>query len=310
MPATIETIFAKQFSPTLLILSQQKQSKMASKVRLESVTNAEDAYFDTIDAEEDPEQDTTRHGDTPLSESEFGRRRIRPQKWHKGTMLDSRDLARMLANPTGSVVQSFAMSFGRKKDKIIRDAALGTATIGKEGGSSVDFKDESISINGDGTVTTLGTLATEAGGGTLNDMSLAKMVIMLEIFNTADVDADIMKHWAISPKTLGDLLLIEQFGSSDYNTVKALQAGKIEFYMGFYPFWTNLLTKDAVTDTAYRSIAWAMDGIILATIGDLSTSIDKRTDKCNDNQIYSKMDIGAVRMEGAKVHECLNKVAQ
>ena len=310
MPATIETIFAKQFSPTLLILSQQKQSKMASKVRLESVTNAEDAYFDTIDAEEDPEQDTTRHGDTPLSESEFGRRRVRPVKWHKGTMLDSRDLARMLANPTGSVVQSFAMSFGRKKDKVIRDAALGTAAIGKEGASTVEFKDESISINGDGTATTLGTLATEAGSVSLVDMSLAKMVLMLEIFNTADVDADIMKHWAISPKTLGDLLLIEQFGSSDYNTVKALQAGKIEFYMGFYPFWTNLLTKDAATDTAYRSIAWAMDGIILATIGDLCTSIDKRSDKCNDYQIYSKMDLGAVRMEGAKVHECLNKVAQ
>jgi hypothetical protein len=310
MPATIETIFAKQFSPTLLILSQQKGSKFESKVRRETVSRAEEAYFDTVDADDDPVQDNTRHGDTPLDEGEYGRRQAKPVKWHKGRMLDSYDLARMYADPTGPTVQSFAYSFGRKKDKIIRDAALGTAYIGKEGASSVTFQAESVSINGDGTTTTLGTLATAAGSDVVADISLAKMLIMGEIFNNADVDPDIMRYWAVSPKCVGDMLDLTEVGSADYNTVKALREGKVDYFAGFNFFWTNLLTKDAATETAYRTIAWAQDGIILATIGDLTTSIDKRTDKCNEKQIYSKMDLAAVRMEGAKVHECLNKVAR
>ena len=308
MTATIDGIFAKQFSPTLLILSQQKGSKFADKIRPEGVNSAEEAYFDTIDAEDDPVESTDRHGDTPLSESEFGRRRVVPVLWDKGTMLDRYDLNRMRADPNGPVVQSFAYSFGRKKDKLIRDAALGTANIGKEGASTVDFKDESISINGDGTTTTLGTLAVV--GGSLADMDVGRMLIMMEIFNNADVDPDIMKYWAVTPKDIGDMLALEKVGSSDYNTVKALQAGKLEYYAGFNFFWTNLLTKDAATSTGYRTIAWAKDGIILATIGDMSTSIDKRADKKNEKQIYSRMDLGAVRMEGAKVHECITKVAR
>lgn len=304
--ATIDTIFAKQFSPTLLILSQQTGSKFEGKVRSEPVDSAEEAYFDTIDAEDDPVESNERHGDTPLSESEYGRRRVKPVLWDKGTMLDRHDLNRMRANPNGPVVQSFAMSFGRKKDKIIIAAALGTANIGKEGASTIDFKDESISINGDGTTTTLGTLAAVT---TIADIDLAKLLIMLEIFNNADVNPDIEKFWAIKPKDVGDLLALTQIGSSDYNTVKALQAGKLEYFAGFNFFWTNLITKD-VTETAYRTLAWAKDGIILAKIGDLTTEIDKRADKKNEKQIYSRMDLGAVRMEGAKVHECLTKIAR
>ena len=306
MPVTIDQILAKQFSPTLYMLAQQKESRFASKVRRETVSKAELAYFDTIGAEDDPEQATTRHGDTPLTESNFGRRRCVPYKWHKGTMLDSYDLLRMQADPNGPVVQSFAMAFGRKKDKIIRDAALGTAYIGKEGGSTVDFKDESIGINGDGTATTLGTLAAVA---TVADISLAKILLMMKIFNDADVDPDIPKYWAMTPKDIWALLQLTEVKSIEYNAVKGAYEGKVENYGGFQIFWTNLLTKDAATSTGYRTISWAQDGIILAYIGDLTTEIDKRTDKCNEKQIYSKMDLGAVRMEGAKVHECITKVA-
>ena len=306
MPVTIDQIMAKQFSPTLYQLAQQKESKFASKVRRETVSRAEMAYFDTIAAEDDPEQATTRHGDTPLTESTFGRRRVIPYKWHKGTMLDSYDLARMQADPNGPVLQSFAASFGRKKDKLIRDAALGTASIGKEGATTVNFYDESVSINGDGSVTTLGTLAAVA---TVAAISLAKMELMMKIFNEADVDPDITKYWAMSPKDIYDLVQLTELKSIEYNAIKAAYEGKVDFYAGFNIFWTNLLTKDAATSTAYRTIAWAQDGIILAYIGDMTTEIDKRPDKCNEKQIYSKMDLGAVRMVGVKVHECLNKVA-
>jgi hypothetical protein len=303
MPATIETIFCKQFSPTLLQLTQQTTSKFEGKVRKESVSKAEEAYFDTIAPADDPEQATTRHGTTPLVEPNLGRRRVIPYKWHTGTVLDSYDLARMYANPEGPVAQSFSMSLGRKKDKLIIAAAFADAAIGKEGASTVAFKDESISINGDGTATTLGTLAANA---TEVAMSLSKMLLMLQIFNTADVDPDLPKYWAVTPKDIGTMLDLAEVGSSDYNTVKALAAGRMESFCGFNFFWTNLLEKEAAEGLNPRTIAWAQDGIILATIGDITTEMSKRADLCNETQIYSKMDLGAVRMEGAKVHECIN----
>jgi hypothetical protein len=307
MPATVETIFCKQFSPTLLTLSQQKESKFEGKVRRETVSKAEEAYFDTISAADAPEAAVTRHGTTPLSEAQLGRRRVIPSKWHKGTVLDSYDLARMYANPEGPIAQSFAMSFGRKKDDLIIEAAFADAATGKEGATTVAFKDESIGINGStgGVATALGTLA---AASTPVTMELAKMLLMMQIFNEADVDPSIPKYWAVSPKCIKSMLDLEEVGSSDYNTVKTLVAGAVDTYMGFNFFWSNRLTKDAATSTAYRTIAWAQDGIILATIGDLTTEMSKRADLCNETQIYSKMDLGAVRMEGAKVHECLNVI--
>ena len=306
MAVTIDQVTALQFSATLQTLSQQKESKFAMRVRQERVSNAEHAYFDTIDAYDDPAQKADRHGDTPLSEATFARRKVTPWLWEAGTLLDKYDMDRMLADPQGPVVQAHAMSLGRKKDDLIYAAALGSATIGKNGGDTVTYIAEASSINGDGTVCALGTLATVE---TVADMTLAKILTMTQIFNESDVDPSIPKHWAVSPKCIADMLDIEEIGSADYNTVKALQQGKMDTYAGFSFFWTNRLDKDAATSTAWRTIAWAQDGIILATIGDINTAITQRPDKRNYTQIYSNMDLGAVRMEGAKVHECGTKIA-
>lgn len=131
---------------------------------------------------------------------------------------------------------------------------------------------------------------------------------MLQIFNEADVDESEQKYWAVTPKDISYMLDLTEVGSADYNTVKAIAAGKVDSYAGFNFFWTNRLPKDAATSTAYRTFAFTPSAIVLAYIADLTSSIDKRVDKKNSWQLYSYMDLGAVRMEGAKVHECLTVV--
>jgi hypothetical protein len=297
----------KQFSATVLMLSQQRASKFGDKVRTESVSNAEEAYFNTFDAMDDPTQDTDRHGDTPYGEYEATRRKVVPYTWEKGTIIDKKDVARMTVDPQNPVVQAHAMSFGRKKDKIIYAAMLGTAYQGKEGTTAVTFAEDSLSINGDGTVTTRGTAAVN---GTEVPMTLSKMLTMMTIFNEEDVDPDIPKYWAVSPNDIKHMLNMTEIASADYNTVKAIQQGKVESYMGFNFFWTNLLDRDTVDGTSNRTVAWAKDGVILATIADMNTKIDILPTKKYSTGIYSTMDLGAVRMDGAKVHECLNLVTQ
>jgi hypothetical protein len=301
MPVTIDQVTAQQFSKTVLLLSQQKGSKFASKVRNESVSNAELAYFDTLAMDEDTAQKTGRHQGTPVTEPNFGRRKVMPVPWTNNKGLDKEDLDRMIPDPTNIVSQNQALSLGRKKDDVIISAATGIAYIGKTGATSMALKDESIGINAAGTVTVKGTAA---AAGTDTNITLAKMLIMTEIFNDADVDPDIAKYWAVAPNNISYMLSLTVVASFDYNTVKAIQQGKVDSYMGFNWFWSNRLAADS-SNVDWQTFAWAEDGIVLATIGDISTRIDERKDLDYMWQIFSKMDLGAVRMEGAKVHECL-----
>ncbi len=306
MPVTIDQVTAQKFASVLLILSQQMGSKFATRVRNENVASAELAYFDTLAEDDDTAQKTGRHEGTPLSEAIFGRRRVVPRPWTNKKALDKEDLDRMLPDPRNPVAMNQVRSLGRQKDDLLIEAALGSASIGKAGGSSIAFKDDSRSINGDGTVTTLGTLASVQS---VADISLAKLLTMMKIFNEEDVDPDIRKYWAVTPKDIEDLLNLTEVGSIDFNTVKALQQGKMETFAGFDFFWINRLTTDAVTGTANRTIAWAQDGLILASIGDISTRIEEAERLDFAWVLFSKMDLGAVRMEGEKVHECLNQIA-
>lgn len=305
MPVTIDQVTAQQYSKTLLLLSQQKGSRLAHRVRNESVASAELAYFDTIGADEDTAQKTGRHQGTPITEPLFGRRKVTPVPWTNKKVLDKEDLDRMLADPTNYVVQNQAYSLGRKKDDIIIEAALGTAYIGKTGTSSITLAEESIGINSDGSVTTLGVAPAYAGGSSTS-ITLSKMLTMTQLFNQADVDPDIPKYWAVAPSDIRYMLSLTQVGSYDYNTVKALQAGRIEEYSGFKFIWTNRLLSKLDTNDHWRTFAWAEDGIVLATIGDISTRIEEAERLDFAWVVFSKMDLGAVRMEGAKVHECLS----
>ncbi len=306
MPVTIDQVTAQKFASVLLILSQQMGSKFASRVRNENVASAELAYFDTLAEDDDTAQKTGRHQGTPISEAEFGRRRVVPLPWTNKKVLDKEDLDRMLPDPRNPVAMNQVRSLGRQKDDLLIEAALGSSSIGKAGGSSIAFEDDSRSINGDGTVTTLGTLASVQS---VADISLEKLLTMMRLFNEEDVDPDIRKYWAVTPKDIEDMLNLTEIGSIDFNTVKALQQGKMETFAGFDFFWTNRLTSDAATGTANRSIAWAQDGLILASIGDISTRIEEAERLDFAWVLFSKMDLGAVRMEGEKVHECLNQIA-
>jgi hypothetical protein len=305
--STITTAFVKQYADNLFILSQQKGSKLQACVRNEPITSAEEAYWDTLGTVA-AQKKTTRHGPTPNNEQTHGRRKCTPEDYNTCSLIDNEDKLKMIIDPTNGFALTQAAALGRTKDDIIIEAALGTALIGKTGATSIAFKDDSISMDGTagGVVTTLGTLAAV---GTVADIDLLKILTMMELFNAADVDPEIEKFWVVSPKDIKDMLDLEEVGSADYNTVRTLVQGKVDTYAGFKFLWSNRLTKDAATSTAYRTFAWAKDGIILGVGKEVRSRIDERNDLSYALQVYSEMTMGAVRMEGAKVHECLTKVA-
>jgi hypothetical protein len=287
------------------MLSQQKTSRFASKVTRDTVSGATVAFYDLLGLAEG-EEITTRHPDTPINEIPNTRRRVSLTGMHVNTPLDHLDKLQMMIDPQNKYTVAQARWAGRTFDDRIIAAMVGTAQAGVDGGTAVTFANDSLSINGDGTVTSLGTGAVP---GVEVDMSLAKMLLMLQIFNQEDVDPDIPRYWAVNPKSISDMLALTQIGSSDYNTVKALQEGKVEDYMGFNFFWSNRILKNTSDETCYRSLAWSQEGVIFASWEDVTNRVSERADKSYMIQVYSRFTNGAVRLEGAQVHECLNKVA-
>lgn len=305
LPSTIDVAFVQQYQGMIYVLAQQQKSKFASRVRNESI-QGESKSFDRL-GEAEVEEITTRHPETPNNEQPHSRRWVTPSNFHTNSYVDQVDELKMLINPTNEYAQNQARALGRKTDDLIITAALGTAAAGVTSTTStVAFKDESISMNGDGTITTLGTLAVV---GSITDIGLGKIETMLRLFNDADVDPQIPKYWAVTPKDIEDMLQIQQLTSIDYVGIKNAEAGDITRFSGFNFFWSTQITKDTVTETGYRTIAWAQDGIIWASAKGVISRIDERPDLSYTTQVYSVMNGGAVRMDGDKVHECLTKVA-
>ena len=303
--STISTAFVQQYSDMLYPLSQQQKSKFAMNVRQESC-QGESKSFDRL-GEATIEEITTRHPATPNNEQPHSRRWVTPTNHHTNSLIDNADKLKMIIDPTNEYAQNQARAMGRQMDDTIIAAALGTAAAGVTATtSSIAFKDESVSINGDGTITTLGTLAAVA---TIVNITLAKVATMGRLFSEADIDEEIPLFWAITPKDVSDMLNLAVFTSSDYVDLRPLRTGKIVNYLGFNFVMSNRLTKDAVGSTGYRTFAWAQDGIIYASAEGITTRMSERDDLSYTAQVYSRMNGGAVRMDGDKVHECLNKVA-
>lgn len=303
--STVSTAFTEQYSALVYTLAQQKGSKLKMCVRNETVNNARNAYFERLGLA-DAQEITTRHGDTPLNEIPHSRRRLTPVDYNTATLLDNQDQLKMLIDPKSPYAQAQAMSLGRTIDDVIIAAVYADVATGQSGGTTVAFEDDSRSMNGDGTITTLGTLAS---AGTETDISLAKILAMMNLFNEEDVDVDIPKYWCVSPREIQVMLDITEVGSADYNTVKTLVQGKVDSFMGFNWIWSNRLPLDDASSTTTRTFAWAEDGIILGTAENISSRITERDDKNYAIQVYSEMSCGAIRLEGAKVHEALMDLA-
>ncbi len=305
LPSSIDTAFVRQYSNMLYILAQQQKSKFTMNTRQEGC-QGESKSFERL-GEAVVEEVTTRHPDTPNNEQPHTRRWVTPTDYHTNSYIDNADKLKMLIDPTNEYAQNQGRALGRQSDDLFVAAALGSAAAGvTPTTASVAFKDESISINGDGTVTTLGTLAAAT---TEVNITLAKIATMQQLFDDEDVDEEIPRFWALSPKDIRDLLQLAAATSSDYVSLKPLETGKIVQYLGFNLIKSTRLTKNAVDSTCRRTIAWAKDGMIYASAQGIESRIDERKDKSYTVQVYSRMNGGAVRMEGAKVHECLNKIA-
>tara|TARA_R100000406_G_scaffold94769_1_gene87331 strand:- start:1680 stop:2558 length:879 start_codon:yes stop_codon:yes gene_type:complete len=282
MSQQITTAFVQQYSANVQMLSQQMGSRLRDAVRLETVVG-KNAFIDQIGSVT-AQLRSSRHADTPQIDTPHQRRRLSIASYEFADLIDDQDKVRMLIDPTSSYAQAAAAAMGRAMDDVIIAAALGTASTGETGSGSA----------------TLDATANMVGSASSNDgLTIAKLTEAKRKMDLNDVDPSIPRYIAVGPKQIEDLLGTTQVTSSDFNTIKALVQGDVDTFMGFQFIMTNRLSIDS--NDIRSCFAWAEDGITLGIGKDVQARIDERNDKGYATQVYYCMDIGAVRMEEAKV---------
>ena len=279
MSTEITTAFVEQYSSNIQMLSQQKGSLLRDKVRVESVTG-KNAFFDQVGSVTASVR-STRHADTPQSDTPHSRRRVSLVDYEFADLIDDLDKVRMLVDPTSTYALAAAYAMGRAMDDAIITAATGSADTGVAGGTAVALPSSQI--------------IAEAG---TTGMTIAKLREAKEIIDLADVDPSLPRHIIVSPKQITDLLGTTEVTSSDFNTVKALAQGDINSFLGFNFVVSNRL---AVASQIRDCIAFVSDGIGLAVGKDSTARIDERADKGYATQVYYSAAFGATRMEEDKV---------
>ena len=205
---------------------------------------------------------------------------MRDFEW--GDLIDNPDKVRLLVDPSSNYLQSAMWALGRKMDDVIIAAALGTAQVGKTGGTPT-------------TLPTSQKVAVASAG-----LTLAKLLSAKEILDSKEADPDEPRYIAVTSKQMTNLLNTSQIQSADYNTVKALVQGQIDTFLGFKFIRTERLTTSGGNR---QVIAWSKSGLLLALGSDIKGRVIERPDKSFSVYAYASLSCGATRMEEEKVVE-------
>lgn len=276
MSNQITTAMVEQYKSNVLMLAQQKGSKLRGTVRSEMVTG-KNAYFERIGAV-DMVDATSRHDDTPQIDTPHSRRRVSLTTSRFADLIDNADKVRTLIDPTSPYAMNAAWAAGRKMDAVIVAALAGNAYSGVAGATTVALPSAQK------------VAAASAG------LTIAKLRSAREILLAADVDLEMGATCIINPAGLTDLLSATEITSSDYNTVKALVQGQVDTFLGF-----KFVVSTQVT--ALKAYCYAKNAAVLAVGSEPVVRISERADKNYSTQVFVEMDIGATRVEDEGVVE-------
>lgn len=308
---TIDVHKVDAFSSNVYHLSQQKGSRLAGLVRNEIQKGEKDSY-DSYGVNDIAREKVGRNSNVEYSDMDHQRRWVSTVKIYDAKLVDKTDKLEMIHDPENEYAKAMNMALGRKMDKVIIAAAFAPAYVGKEGGATVSFPNSQTIVAHDGTTTT---------GVGLNSKTL-RAIRKLFAKNEAIEDGANIKA-VVTAEEIDAMLADDKIINSDYAVVKALAAGLVTDYMGFNFTRTELLERPsgdvsydvatgAITGTGTVTAAkgrecifFSMEGLLFAKAESLATRVTELPEKHYSTQIYASMDIGAVRMEEAKVVKCV-----
>jgi hypothetical protein len=276
MSTQVSTAFVQQWTDGIRVTAQQKMSRLRNAVMVESGIQGDRAFFDQVGSVTATVA-STRHADTPITDTPHTRRMLTLSPYKHADLIDVSDKIRILNDPTSSYQRAFSAAFGRAIDSEIITAATGAASTGVAGATS----------------TAHGAGQQIAAGGA--DLTLIKLITAKRLLDAAEVgEPNEERYIAVTSNQVEALLNDSTLTSADYNTVRALVSGEIDTFVGFKFIRTELL---AVASSIRTCIAWTKSAIVLGIGQDVTGRIEERADKNYSTQVFMSMDIGATRLE-------------
>jgi len=287
MPDTQNAVYAQAYAQNIMQLAQQKYSKLMPLVYMKPNVKAKTFFQDQI-GKWSMQTKGGRNVQTPNNDPQLARRMGTLVDYHDNRLLDRGDELRMISDPRSAYTIAGAASLGRQIDTVIANKVLAAANTGESGSTSITLGTTAITAHVNPTGGVTGTAATL----TFARVRAAKRALDLEDVEMED------RFFVVSPQGMDQLLNTTQATSSDYAAVKALVRGEIDTWMGFkWVVSTNLSSSGTITSC----FAMQRYALCLALGSEPIVRTDERRDLSYSWQVYYELNIGAVRLEEARV---------
>lgn len=280
----------EQYSANVEFLAQQMDSRLASRVRVESQRGKSRFYEQVGPAT--AVRVTSRHEDTPRLDTNHQRRATYLNQYVASDLIDQLDEVELLISTSSAYATNFAMAFNRAKDLEVITAATGTAYADTGGGNGVVSSvvlptAQKIAV----------TYIAGGGTGSNSGLTLAKVIGAKSLLNRAEYPEGSKLYFVHRQQQLDNLLNnVTQVQDIHTNSVKALVAGEVNYFMGFEFVRTQLLTSTGTPAIAIN-FAYVESALLLAIGQDAMGRISERGDKNYSTQVFYSMSIGATRMQ-------------
>lgn len=283
MSSHISEAYVQQFADNVYFLFQQMGTKLRGTTREQRCVAAKDSWqrIGPVTAV----KKTVRHGVTPQIDTPHSRRMIDLADWEWADLIDKQDVYRVLIDPQSAYTQQGAASLGRALDLSIISGFDADVQAGNEGAAIVPFVSECAGDH----------------NFSIAPLSIERIVEINKDLDNHDVPEE-NRHIVMPPAGFGQLLRQSDdpnVSSKDYNDVKALVAGEIEYFLGFTWHKTNLLPSPS--PGLRYGYAWHIDAMGLSIAADIVTEVKERADRSYSTQVWVGGSFGAVRVQGEGV---------
>ncbi len=301
MSFTVTDAFVQQFLGNVRYLAQQEKSRFRRCVS-EDVIVGETGYMEQV-APTAARKVTVRHADSPMMNTQHLRRRISPNDWDWGDLVDKADKVRLLIDPESTYANIAAYAMERAIDDEVIGAFFSVAYTGHSGGTAVTWPNgnsESTPTAPAGTQVAVNDWTYGNGSGNTG-LTVSKLISARVALLAAEGDENEERYIAHKATQLGNLLATTEMTSDDYAEVKALVQGKIEKALGFNFIHSERLQSNGSSQV--RVPAWRKTAMGVGFAKDVWGRIAERPDKRFSVYVYAAATLGASRLEEAKLVE-------
>ena len=285
MSDQIPTFNYQAYSAGINMLSQQL-TEMTRGTVIEEGMSGKRVFFDQV-GKVRMQAKVGRAVDIPVVNTPHARRSVTARDFYIRDFIDEFDKLKILNDPTNAYTQAFAAASARETDKVLIDAALGTAYTGEEGGTTVALPSAQK-------------IAAATSGFTL--AKLRQAVRILKSANALMPGDGIHVFWTARQEE--EFINTTEVKSSDFNNTKVMVDGALSYFYGcqFHRIEDvssseRILPKASTTRTC---VAWVKSGMRLGTWKKAGGRVDYLPER-DAWQVMAGLSVGATRMEEEKV---------